>query len=247
LEYLKQSAYQVRFDWGSDGLQAVSGEDGIVIVVDVLSFSTCVSIAIDRNAEVFPYRFKDGSAERFAASVEARLAGPRTEMAELSLSPVSMSALSAGDKVILPSPNGATLSLEAKGRFVLCGCLRNHAAVARFANDAKLPVSVIAAGEKWPNGNIRHAIEDYLGAGAILAGLSGKMSPEAEMAAEAFAANQGRLKDKIENSVSGRELKSWGYVADVDLACEIGKSGFVPLLEGGRFRRGDQNQDLILK
>ena len=38
-----QSAYQVRFDWEAQGAAAISDEVDVIVVVDVLSFSTSVT------------------------------------------------------------------------------------------------------------------------------------------------------------------------------------------------------------
>lgn len=73
----RQLPFTVRFEWGPDGAMAVAPGAELAVVVDVLCFTTCVSVAVDRGAEVFPYRWKDGTAADFAAAQDAVLAGRR--------------------------------------------------------------------------------------------------------------------------------------------------------------------------
>ncbi|BAS15848.1 lipoprotein [Arthrobacter sp. Hiyo8] len=44
---------------GLDGARAVASGADLAVVVDVLTFTTCVSVAVDRGAIVFPYAWKD--------------------------------------------------------------------------------------------------------------------------------------------------------------------------------------------
>jgi 2-phosphosulfolactate phosphatase len=87
--------------------QAIGSGVDAVVVVDVLSFTTAVSVATTKGALIFPYPWEDGASE-FAASKHADLAGTRAE-GGLSLSPVSLLSVGRDDRVVLCSPNGGRL------------------------------------------------------------------------------------------------------------------------------------------
>lgn len=72
-----QSGFDVRCEWGENGVRQLALVNDVVIIVDVLSFSTCVEVANSRGAIVFPYGWKDESVSGFAASVNAELASFR--------------------------------------------------------------------------------------------------------------------------------------------------------------------------
>jgi 2-phosphosulfolactate phosphatase len=252
----RQLPYTVRFDWGTDGARTVAPGADLAVVVDVLSFSTCVSVALDRGAEVFPYPWRDTSAEDFAAHHGATLAGPR-DGGGLSLSPASLRAAGQLGRVVLPSPNGSALChlLAGEVPLVAAVCLRNAAATAdwvaaNLAGDAV--IAVVAAGERWPDGTLRPAVEDQIGAGAFIAGLiaAGKggyeadegregrhgYAPEAVAAAAVFEAAEPRLREMLHDCASGRELAGGGYGHDVDIAAELDDSDAVAILANGAFR-----------
>jgi 2-phosphosulfolactate phosphatase len=98
---------------------------------------------------------------------------------------------------------------------------------------------VVAAGERWPDGELRPAVEDLWGAGAVLAQLGETgLSPEATAAVAAFRSVEGRLTDELRESASGRELVEDGFATDVDVAAAYGVSGVVPVLVGDAFVAG---------
>ena len=44
-----QQGYDIRFEWGLAGVKALAPLSDVVIIVDVLSFSTCVDVVVNRG------------------------------------------------------------------------------------------------------------------------------------------------------------------------------------------------------
>jgi 2-phosphosulfolactate phosphatase len=244
-ELFGQSGFDVRLEWGVGGVWALGPGAGVVIVVDVLSFSTAVEVAVSRGAVVYPAAWKDARAEAFAAERGAVLSVARAQMspdAPFSLSPASLQRLARGQHLVLPSPNGARVTREAAGlgRPVLAACLRNAEAAARAARAFRGTVSVIAVGERWPDGSLRPALEDWLGAGAVIEALGGRPSSEARAAAAAFR----ELGPAIGETASAQELLKEGFGEDVWIAAELNVSGVVPVLEGEAFRAWKRSEEV---
>lgn len=63
-------------EWGLNGIIENKDAD-VVIIVDVLSFSTCVDIAVSNQAWLYPYRYKDATADTYAKEKNALLAVKR--------------------------------------------------------------------------------------------------------------------------------------------------------------------------
>lgn len=231
-------------EWGMAGVEALHREAAVLVIVDILSFSTAVDIAVSRGATVHPFPFADRQAAQIAAeSLGAVLAQPRgAKNVRFSLSPVSLTSISRGTKLMLPSPNGSRISVAAErtpGRTtVLAGCLRNAAAIAAAARltAGERAIGIIPAGEQWPDGSLRPAIEDLLGAGAILDHLDWPCSPEAQVARDAYRATGRELDRLVRLSMSGRELVDRGFSGDVDIALELNISTTVPVLKDGAYR-----------
>ena len=118
----------------------------------------------------------------------------------------------------------------------MAGCLRNARAVAVRAQALGQQIGVIAAGERWKkDGLLRPAIEDLIGAGAIIAELAGRRSPEAETAVAAFQNAESDLLDVLSRCGSGKELIGRGFAEDVRLASELNVSDAAPLLVNGAY------------
>lgn len=208
-----QSTYQVRLEWGVEGLRRLERAD-VVVVVDVLRFSSSV--------------------------VDAVAAGVSVPLAE----------------AVAWSRNGAAVAAAAEPSVVLLAGLRNASAVARAIvavqerRQARTSVSVVAAGELDEAGALRFAVEDHLGAGAVIAALTDlgidHTSPDAAVAAEAFRALRRALRHMIAASGSARELSGGvsatdrmvaGGVAPTPVAdaAELDAIDAVPILDDGIF------------
>jgi 2-phosphosulfolactate phosphatase len=120
-------------EWGAKGIEALIDHVDVIIIVDVLSFSTCVDIATSRGASVYPFAYKDDRAEEYARSIGAVCASPHRSKTELSLSSFSLRNIESGSKLVLPSPNGSHLSKLTGRKPTFAGCLRNAKAVAAAA------------------------------------------------------------------------------------------------------------------
>jgi len=230
-----QSGFDVRCEWGEYGVRHLAHGADAVIIVDVLSFSTCVDIGASRGAVVFPYRWKDESAAAFAASVNAELAGARRDGDGYSLSPASLINISTGTRLALPSPNGSALSLATGTTPTLTACLRNCRAVATAAMRYGPRIAVIPAGERWDDGSLRPAFEDWVGAGAFISHLKGSLAPEAGAALSAYLNVKPDLKQMLKQCGSGRELIERGFEQDVEIASELDVSECAPTLVDGAY------------
>jgi 2-phosphosulfolactate phosphatase len=252
-----QGAYGVRFDWGRAGAAALAGPGTCLVVVDVLTFTTSVSVAAEAGVRVFPYQWRDETAVAFARQHHAQLAaGQRVpdDDAPWTLSPAALRRAPFTERLVLPSPNGSSIAAAASssGATVVAACLRNASAVgewlgARQFGTPERPVIVIAAGERWPDGSLRPGLEDLLGAGAVSAamrtGLSPEaLSPEATAAAACYAA-AGDVPSAVRDCASGQELIERGFAEDVEIATEIDTCHVVPVLTNGAFT-SRQNKEL---
>lgn len=229
--FFDQQEFDIRCEWGEHGVSILAPISDVVIIVDVISFSTSVDIAVSRGALVYPYSWRDETALAYAASIGAVLAGSKRIKTGYSLSPESLINIPSGTRIVLPSPNGSTLSLLAKPTPVLTGCLRNAQTVALAAGKYGRKIAIIPAGERWKDdGSLRPAFEDLVGAGAIISHLPGRRSPEAQMAAAAYGEVKFDLYHVLTQCSSGKELIERGFENDVVLASELNVSECAPVL-----------------
>ena len=249
-DVFEQHGYRCRLEWGRRGARAAAARGDVLVVVDVLSFSSAVATAVARGGVVYPCAWEDDPAA-FGARVGAEVAVPRGDVpakGRFSLSPPTFDAIEPGTLVVLASPNGATCSRygrEVPQLFV--GALVNARAVADAVAEVlrrgNLSVTVLACGERWKtpseDGDLRFAIEDLLGAGAILSYLPPHLerSPEALVCEAAFRGSEGALDRLLAECGSGRELHAAGYPQDVAHSARLNAYDAVPSMHGERIEQ----------
>ena len=104
-----QAEFEVRCEWGLQGLTQLGAVSDVIVIVDVLSFTTAIDVAIARHSVILPYPLKGERASAYARAHHAQLASPDRGTG-FSLSPASLESLPDGYRLVLPSPNGAALS-----------------------------------------------------------------------------------------------------------------------------------------
>ncbi len=238
-----EDSYRCRLDWGWDGVRRAAARGDVVVVVDTLSFSTTAVTAVQHGGIIYPCASQEQAA-RVAQQVGAELAVMRKEVpakGRFSLSPITYLALEAGSRVAISSPNGATCcGYGAQAPVLLVGTLLNAQAVATTLSSLleqkpALNATIIACGERWripsEDGSLRFAVEDYLGAGAILSYLHHAMTPEATLCRGAFLQASNNIATLLWDCASGRELRDIGFEEDVRHAARLNAYETVPILQ----------------
>ncbi|MCM3655643.1 2-phosphosulfolactate phosphatase [Agromyces mediolanus] len=250
-----QSKYQVRFEWGAEGLERLAPAD-VIVLVDALSFTTAVVAAAEHGLAVAPWPKHEPGAEEFAAGLGdgTALSAPAAFLAALATG--QELPAHPGAVLVLASPNGASLarglarreaapSDGAEPPVVLAASLRNRTAVARRilalqeAHGRRLSVAILAAGERGGDG-VRFAVEDQLAGGAVVDALVAlgidHTSPEAAVACAAFEGLRRAVGHLQSASGSGAELLQRGVGEGVAAAAQTDVTELVPELRGEVFR-----------
>jgi 2-phosphosulfolactate phosphatase len=230
-------AADITFHWGPSGIETLGDDVAVMVLVDILRFTTTLDVAIGLGARVHPMQWPVSPHAVSALPEGVELAdgsGPR----QLTLSPSSLSVLHPGDEIMLPSANGSHCSTLAarRGRTVVGASLRNVGAVAEWitVKAPPGPVAVVACGERWPDHSLRTAVEDQVGAGALIGSLlqrspGRRASPAARVAAALFVAVSDDLGSTLMQSLTGRELVGKGLADDIPWAAAMNTSTSVPV------------------
>src|SRR6266571_4640807 len=105
MAFWDQHGFGARCEWSVEGARLLADTSDVLVVVDVISSTTCITIGCERGARVYPYRFKDDAAAQYAESLGASLAVHRDAVDEAhpySLSPRTFTKAKPGEKIVLP-------------------------------------------------------------------------------------------------------------------------------------------------
>lgn len=246
--FFDQQPYECKLEWGYAGAKKAANRNDILVVVDILSFSTATTTAIHHDGIIYPCS-KNDAPLTLSQDVGAEVAVSRKDVPErgqFSLSPLTYMNLIPGTRVIIPSPNGATCSRYAQQtKKLFIGSLLNAKPlgelISKIARKEQCSVTILACGERWKNssedGDLRFAIEDYLGAGAILSHIQLDKSPEALLCQNAFYSSRNQLKELLWDCGSGVELRERGFSEDVIHSSQLNIYCSIPVMNNQRIEK----------
>jgi len=205
----------------------------VAIMVDVLRASTTITVALEKIPNIIP-TLEIEEALALAPKHQAFLAGERRgatiEGFDVGNSPVDIQKLS-GETLIITTSNGTRILEGITGR-ALIGSFINAQAVAEKAREISTEhIEVVMAGVR---GNF--AIEDFLGAGAIISHLQDQELDEMGQAACLAIQNPEMVDLAVRNSRSAKNLRKLGFGEDVDFCLQRDKSQLVPEFKDGLIR-----------
>lgn len=235
-----------RHEWGPRGARVAAERGDVLIVVDVLRFSGAVAASVD--AGVLLFSALAGEEAETAVREGAEIAVHSFDAPAkggFSLSPSTYFHAESGCRVVITSANGATCARYGESvSYLFVGGLVNARALGAVVNEIVAGtghgVTVLSCGERWEDrseeGDLRFALEDYLGAGAILSHLLMELSPDAVVCRAAFEASRNNLRGLLWECPSGVELREKGLGDDVEYCSAMNVLDCVPVLRGGAFR-----------
>jgi 2-phosphosulfolactate phosphatase len=227
--------------------QAGSIEGRSVVVFDVLRATTTMTAAL--AAGVGEIRiFGDTEAARRAAGDagdprpllcgEAQCLPPAGF--DLGNSPGALNAGEHGGRILyMSTTNGTRAIIAARGaRVLLVAALVNAAAAARALAEAGHDVTLLCSGT---NGAL--ALEDVIGAGAVVDALAGLTDLEltsdaARLALRVFRGNRTDLRGVLGEAAGGRNVAAAGLAPDIDFAARLDVFDVVGHVTDGPLRVG---------
>lgn len=222
-------------EWGIPGVDRAVARGDVIVIIDVLRFTSAATTAINNGFVVIP--------ARDAAEAELKLRGsPKSRLNGSGLSVLSPQSFMGKQpcEVILHSPHGATLSCHAAGvDYAFLGSLLNTTSVSNMIKNAASAsgrdITIICSGERGSDraaimpefervldvGNGIFCFEDYVAAGAIGSKIDAEKSSALLLAEKAFIEYAGNLPDLFPKTASGQYLVAQGFAEDVQFCASV--------------------------
>ena len=137
-----------------------------------------------------------------------------------------------GLTLFLSTTNGTKAILAATGaKNILVGALVNATAIAKAAVATQCHITLLCAGT---NGDV--SMEDLLGAGAVIAGISRlalkvKLNEQARIAGKLFNAYQDHPLEILEDSAGGKNLAAVGLSDDIKFCANLNSHDIVGVVK----------------
>jgi 2-phosphosulfolactate phosphatase len=228
--------------WGPTGVREAIARNDLVVVVDVLRFSSTVTTAVANGFTIIPLS-DPRKAERLSIDTGMPVSG-KTGVARYSLSPLDYVNPKQVEELILVSSNGGACVEEIPGGGTgFIGCFLNARTLGRVMRGISeregRNVTVVAAGEvpeDQADGPLalRFAIEDYLACGLIFFELKLGLTADATLCMRAYESSKMDYLDLIKRSESGRYLITRGHEYDISHCVQRSIYEIVPVISEGR-------------
>lgn len=218
-----------------------------VVVFDVLRATTSMTAALGAGVREIEIYSSVAGARKYASAAglypKPLLCGEenclKPEGFHLGNSPGDFDRSLADQTIYMSTTNGTrAIIAAAAAKVLLVGALVNASAVAGALKDAGLDVILLCAGT---NGQM--AMEDVIGAGAVLAALKRLVHAEEEsdaarMALRMFEVSMNDLKGALSMGAGGRNVIHAGLGADIEFAASLDRfKNVVGIVEDRTVRR----------
>jgi len=150
----EQDDYDLRVEWGLDGVHALGPHCAVLVIIDVLVFTTSVDVALGRGARVLPLPWRDEQAAAAAGAAGAVLttsglarvgeAGVAADPGGWTLRPSSLVDVPA-DTFLAAGQVPELLAASVSGRELITAGVAQDVALASEV-DASTVVPVLSAG-----------------------------------------------------------------------------------------------------
>jgi 2-phosphosulfolactate phosphatase len=239
----REGAFVLHVLTGRDALAEHAGDDGAVLVVDVLRAGTTIACALHAGARgIIPVNTVE-EALRLGAGLDRTttlLCGERESVRidgfDLGNSPAEMSAsLVNGKTLVLLTTNGAPVLAAAGSRrlTIAASFVTLRACAARAAAERRIVIVCAGSGGLF-------SLEDFVCAGLLVEEIVRESSVErilddgARLARETARTHGQNLPAMLRSSDHGRELVELGFAADLEIAADFDRFTFAPTLRDGR-------------